>query len=161
MRYFSTDLHNLKPRGGILGFTWTTRTFSFTYIYTCSVIVPAVVSSVRFDAATLLAVSDLLSLLSPLQYLLLCRTLSGDHSLMDKKYIYHFILAWNSSFGPKLYMYTLEPLYIMDTIGTEWSVLIKKLSVFSDVVLYIFLCSWNNRQCPDWRGLYPYFRGSW
>ena len=48
-------------------------------------IIPAVVSSVRFDAATLLAVSDLLSLLSPLQYLLLCRTLSGDHSLTDKE----------------------------------------------------------------------------
>ena len=46
--------------------------------------VPAVVSSVWFDAPTLLAVPDLLSLLPSLQHLLLRRALSRNYSLKKK-----------------------------------------------------------------------------
>ena len=44
-------------------------------------------------------------------------------------------------------------LSIMDTLGTTWSVLIKEVSQNSEVVQYTSLCSWDNRQCPDQRGV--------
>lgn len=46
---------------------------------------PAVVCSVWFDASAFLAVSDLLSLLSSFQHLLLWWALSGNNTLHEKK----------------------------------------------------------------------------
>ena len=39
------------------------------------------------------------------------------------------------------------------SIGTTWSVLIEGASLFQRLFVYTSLRSWDNRLCPDWRGV--------